>query len=144
MTYALPPLPGTPNFPFFPGSYTTQRMETAQRGVESPFRVPESEFMALVRGLGFKFNVADLDVLTATKSLEMQRRIKAEEQQLRVLGNKLRDFEITVDEFEKESEKLIKEIMRIADRYGVKFDRADKAKDIPCAFEQIEELLSPK
>ena len=34
--------------------------------------------------------------------------------------------------------------MRIADRYGVKFDRADKAKDIPGAFEQIEELLSPK
>jgi hypothetical protein len=131
----------TPNFPFFPGSYTTQRMERAQRGVESPFRVPETEFMALVRGLGFKFNIADLDVLTATKSLEMQRKIKAEEEQLRVLGNKLRDFEITEDEFEKRSEKLIEKIMRIADMYGVKFDKADKAKDIPGAFEQIEELL---
>ena len=131
----------TPNFPFFPGSYTTQRMETAQRGVESPFRVPETEFMALVRGLGFKFNVADLDVLTATKSLEMQRRIKAEEEQLRILGNKLRDFKITEDEFEKKSEKLIKEIMRIADMYGVKFDKADSAEDIPGAFEQTEELL---
>jgi len=131
----------TPNFPFFPGSYTTQRMEKAKRGVESPFRVPETEFMALVRGLGFKFNVADLDVLTATKSLEMQRRIKAEEEQLRVLGNKLRDQEITEAEFEKESEKLIKEIMKIADRYGVKFDKADSAKDIPGAFEQTKELL---
>jgi len=131
----------TPNFPFFPGSYTTQRMEKAQRGVESPFRVPETEFMALVRGLGFKFNIADLDVLTATKSLEMQRRIKAEEEQLRVLGNKLRDREITEAEFEKESEKLIKEIMKIADRYGVKFDKADSAKDTPGAFEQTEELL---
>ena len=131
----------TPNFPFFPGSYTTQRMETAQRGVESPFRVPETEFMALVRGLGFKFNIADLDVLTATKSLEMQRKIKAEEEQLRVLGNKLRDREITEAEFEKESEKLIKEIMKIADRYGVKFDKADSAKDTPGAFEQTEELL---
>ena len=131
----------TPNFPFFPGSYTTQRMEKAKRGVESPFRVPETEFMALVRGLGFKFNVADLDVLTATKSLEMQRRIKAEEEQLRVLGNKLRDQEITEAEFEKESEKLIKEIMKIADRYGVKFDKADSAKDTPGAFEQTEELL---
>jgi len=131
----------TPNFPFFPGSYTTQRMEKAQRGVESPFRVPETEFMALVRGLGFKFNIADLDVLTATKSLEMQRKIKAEEEQLRVLGNKLRDREITEAEFEKESEKLIKEIMKIADRYGVKFDKADSAKDTPGAFEQTEELL---
>ena len=131
----------TPNFPFFPGSYTTQRMEKAKRGVESPFRVPETEFMALVRGLGFKFNVADLDVLTATKSLEMQRRIKAEEEQLRVLGNKLRDREITEAEFEKESEKLIKEIMKIADRYGVKFDKANSAKDIPGAFEQTKELL---
>jgi len=131
----------TPNFPFFPGSYTTQRMEKAKRGVESPFRVPETEFMALVRGLGFKFNVADLDVLTATKSLEMQRRIKAEEEQLRVLGNKLRDQEITEAEFEKESEKLIKEIMKIADRYGVKFDKANSAKDIPGAFEQTKELL---
>ena len=131
----------TPNFPFFPGSYTTQRMEKAQRGVDSPFRVPETELMALVKGLGFKFNVADLDVLSATKSLEMQRRIKAETEQLRVLGNKLRDNEITEKEFEKKSEKLIKEIMKIADRYGVKFDKADSAEDIPGAFEQTEELL---
>ena len=71
----------------------------------------------------------------------MQRRIKAEEEQLRVLGNKLRDQEITEAEFEKESEKLIKEIMKIADRYGVKFDKADSAKDISGAFEQTEELL---
>ena len=131
----------TPNFPFFPGSYTTQRMEKAQRGVDSPFRVPETELMALIKGLGFKFNVADLDVLSATKSLEMQRRIKAEEEQLRVLGNKLRDNEITEKEFEKKSEKLIKEIMKIADRYGVKFDKADSAEDIPGAFEQTEDLL---
>jgi hypothetical protein len=121
----------TPNFPFFPGSYTTQRMERAQKGVESPFRTPETEFMALVKGLGFKFNIADLDVLTATKSLEMQRRIKAEEQQLRVLGNKLRDLEISEEEFEKKSEKIIQKIMKIADRYGVKFDKADMAEDIP-------------
>ena len=121
----------TPNFPFFPGSYTTQRMEKAQRGVESPFRTPETELMALVKGLGFKLNVADLDVLTATKSLEMQRRIKAEEQQLRVLGNKLRDLEISEEEFEKKSEKIIQKIMKIADRYGVKFDKADMAEDIP-------------
>ena len=131
----------TPNFPFFPGSYTTQRMEKAQRGVESPFRVPETEFMALAKGFGLKLNIADLDVLTATKSLEMQRKIKAEEEQLRVLGSKLRDFEITEKEFEKESEKIIKKIERIADMYGVKFDRADRAKDIPGAFEQTEDLL---
>jgi len=71
----------------------------------------------------------------------MHRRIKAEEEQLRILGNKLRDFKITEDEFEKKSEKLIKEIMRIADMYGVKFDKADSAEDIPGAFEQTEELL---
>jgi len=121
----------TPNFPFFPGSYTTQRLEKAQRGVESPFKTPETELMALIKGLGFKFNIADLDVLTATKALEMQRRIKAEEQQLRVLGNKFRDRKITEAEFEKESQKLIDEIMKIADRYGVKFDKADSSKDIP-------------
>jgi len=121
----------TPNFPFFPGSYTTQRMEKARRGVESPFRTPETELMALVKGLGLKLNVADLDVLTATKALEMQRRIKAEEQQLRVLGNKFRDREITESEFNKKSQKLIDEIVKIADRYGVKFDKADSAKDIP-------------
>ena len=121
----------TPNFPFFPGSYTTQRMEKAQRGVESPFKTPETELMALIKGLGFKLNVADLDVLTATKVLEMQRSIKSEEQKLRILGNKFRDREITESEFNKKSQKLIDEIVKIADRYGVKFDKADSAKDIP-------------
>ena len=121
----------TPNFPFFPGSYTTQRMERARKGVESPFRTPETELMALAKGLGLKLNIADLDVLTATKSLEMQRSIKSEEQKLRVLGTKLRDLEISEEEFEKKSEKIIQKIIKIADRYGVKFDKADMAEDIP-------------
>ena len=132
----------TPNFPFFPGSYTTQRMETARRNVESPFRVPSSELFALAQGLGFKFNIADLDVLTATKALEMQRRIKSEEQLLRKLGKQLANLQISEKKYEKESEKLIKKIQRIADIYGVKFDKAGSPEDIPGAFEQTEELLN--
>jgi hypothetical protein len=132
----------TPNFPFFPGSYTTQRMETARRNVESPFRVPSSELFALAQGLGFKFNIADLDVLTATKALEMQRRIKSEEQLLRKLGKQLANLQISEKKYEKESEKLIKKIQRIADMYGVKFDKAGSAEDIPGAFDQTDELLN--
>jgi len=132
----------TPNFPFFPGSYTTQRMEIARRNVESPFRVPSSELFALAKGLGFKFNIADLDVLTATKALEMQRRIKSEEQLLRKLGKQLANLQISEKEYEKKSEKLIKKIHKIADMYGVKFDKAGSAEDIPGAFEQTDELLN--
>ena len=120
----------TPNFPFFPGSYTTQNMEKAQRGVESPFRVPETELFALIKGMGLKINIADLNVLGAVKSLELSRKIKSEEEQIQVLSSRLRNRDINEKEFELKVDKIIKRIQEIGERYSIKFDKISSPRDI--------------
>ena len=119
-----------PNFPFFPGSYTTKNMEREQRGVESPFRTPGTELKALIRGVGFKFNVADLDVLGATKSLELNKKLKTENEQIQVLVSKLRNKQINEKEFEIKVKKITKRMERIAEQYDIKFQKIASPRDI--------------
>ena len=119
-----------PNFPFFPGSYTTKNMEREQRGVESPFRTPGTELSALIRGVGFKLNVADLDVLGATKSLELTKKLRTEKEQIQSLVSKLRNKQITETEFEIKAEKITKRMERIAEQYDIKFQKIASPRDI--------------
>lgn len=57
-----------PNIPFLPGSYSTQRIDSARKGKESPYRSKETELEALFRSLGFKIETKSIGKLKNFKS----------------------------------------------------------------------------
>ena len=63
----------TPNIPFLPGSYATQRIDTARKGqAESPYRAKETEIGALFRSLGFKNRNKIYRKIRSIKSLRIK------------------------------------------------------------------------
>ena len=111
-----------PNFPFAPYSYTTQRIERARKGIESPFKTEESELGALFKGLGFKVNQADLDVLTANKVLELKKRIQATNE---LMAKDLADYrsgKLTYKEFETAIQDKSLDIAKVSDSYSKKLN----------------------
>lgn len=116
-----------PNFPFAPGSYTTENIERARKQIsESPFRAPETELSALARGLGFKIKEADVEKLSAAKALELKNKIKGIREQMGVEYSKFQKGSITEEEFEKRIEEKSERIGKIADTYNIKFETMGK------------------
>lgn len=122
-----------PNFPFAPGSYTTERIERARKGMESPFRTDETELGALVRGLGFKINQADLDVLTTKKVLELKKRIQSTNELMSQDLSNYRSGKLTYDEFQNAIQNKSKDIAKLADSYSKKLNLSSQ-KDQPKNF----------
>ena len=115
-----------PNFPFIPGSYSTQRINRATRdGNISPYREDEPEWMAILTSFGFKVSNKSLDTLTATKSLELSKQIKALDLQLKSLGKQLASGEITMNQFDKKSAKIIVEMQKKAMIFGGRVEGID-------------------
>ena len=111
----------TPNIPFFPGSYSTQRIDTARKGDESAYRTKETEIGALVRSLGFKFEVKSIEKLQALKAGELRRKLKALREQIQDLVNKLNRGLITQEQYEKSVDKIDVLISKTADKYDDAF-----------------------
>ena len=87
-----------PNFPFVPGSYSTQRIKRARVGEESPFRAEESELAAFFNSVGFKYQKVDIDKLRSVKGLEFQRKVNGIRQQINNEARKFRDGKISREE----------------------------------------------
>ena len=131
----------TPNFPFFPGSYTSKAIERARKAPEdsSAFTADRTELGVLLRGFGFKYNVADIEKLSAGKALEMNKKIKANREKISDLAKKLNNNLISEEKFIKDVNKIEERIIRIGEIYGVKFDTAssifrEEPKDIVAGF----------
>ena len=116
----------TPNFPFFPGSYTSKAIERSRLAPRdsSAFTVDRTEFGSLLRGFGFKYDVADIDKLAAGKALEMNKKIKANTEKISDLAKKLNQNLISEEKFIKDVTKIEERIIRLGTIYGIKFDTA--------------------
>ena len=114
----------TPNFPF-PGSYTSKAIERARKAPEdsSAFTTDRSELGVLARGFGFKYNVADVEKLSASKALEMNKKLELLEK-ISELAKKLNNNLISEEKFIKDVAKIEERIIRLGEIYGVKFDTA--------------------
>ena len=106
-----------PNIPFFPGSYSTQRIQSARRGEESAYRSKETELGALFNALGFKVQTKSIEKLEALKAGELRRKLKGAQQQIQDLNNKLTKGLITEKKYYKELAKEEKLIEKIASKY---------------------------
>lgn len=119
----------TPNFPFFPGSYSTERIERARKNIPSPYRTQETEIGALLKGLGFKFNEADLNVLTLNKVKEMERNLKPYQEKNTILKNKYLAGKINEKEFENKILENAEKTANLIDRYDKKFNFTSQVKN---------------
>ena len=115
----------TPNFPFFPGSYSTQNIERARLAPKdsSPFRSDRTELMEFFRSVGFKVNEADIEKLSAQKGLEFQKRIAAERELLTDLAKQFNNNKITEQEYLKGEKKLLNKMERIVKIYDKRFEK---------------------
>ena len=118
----------TPNFPFFPGSFTTERIDRARRGIPSAYRPPELEMGALFRGLGFKIEQADIAKLTTAKTIELRKELNAQKGALRNKAIDFKNKKITEEDYQKEAIERYTAIEKIISRYGKKFSKAASAQ----------------
>ena len=106
-----------PNIPFLPGSFSTQRIQTARKGEASPFREKETELSALFRALGFKFETQSIDKLENLKAGEINRKLKAYQEQATDLQRKYQRGLINEQTFEKKLLVIQNKAEKLADKY---------------------------
>ena len=126
----------TPNIPFLPGSYSSRKLEKTRKGMESPFRAEQSEFVALMQTLGFKVEKADLEKLTTGKVFELKRKLKGFEEQMDLYRKQYREGVINEETVTKKINKVAEKMRKIAERYGVAFELATYAKEKPGLFDR--------
>ena len=116
----------TPNFPFLPGSYTTQALERARKAPPgtSPYSVDRTEAGVLLRGFGFKYDVADIEKLAATKNIEFSKKIRANQEKISNLVKDLNANKISEDEFIKKARKIEDRIIKISEQFDIKLNKA--------------------
>ena len=140
----------TPNIPFLPGSYATQRIDTARKGqAESPYRAKETEIGALFRSLGFKIETKSIEKLEALKAGELNRKLRGIREQIQDQVNKLNRGLITEEQFDKKINKLTNLIEKTAEKYDEAFSvykvenykQPVRIDEIPSAIKQQTDKL---
>ena len=111
----------TPNIPFLPGSYSTQRIDSARKGQESPYRTKETEITALLRSLGLKVETKSIDKLTAIKAGELRRKIKPIRENIADLNNDLYKGLISEEQYQKKLKYQEDLLLKIVDKYNEAF-----------------------
>ena len=106
-----------PNFPFVPGSYSTARIERARKGKETGFRSEESEAVAFLNSVGFKFQKTDIKKLRTVKGFEFKRKMNGIKQQIRNEATKRRDAKISDEEYENNIQEIKDKFYEIRESY---------------------------
>ena len=114
----------TPNIPFLPGSYSSEKLEKTRKGLKSPFVPQQSELVALMQTLGFKIERAELDKLKTGKVYELKRKLKGYEEQINLYRNDFRKGLINRETAKTKIDKVAKEMRTLAKKYGVEFEKA--------------------
>ena len=117
-----------PNIPFLPGSYSSQTLETARKGLKSPFRVEGTELTALTRALGFKVERADIKTLKAGKVFELKRKIDGFREQINLVRSDYRKGLVNKENAKEKINKIANKIRVEAAKYKIYFKLADFAK----------------
>jgi hypothetical protein len=118
----------TPNIPFLPGSYSSRKLETTRKGMDSPFRADQSELISLMQTLGFKIEKADIKKLKTGKTFELKRKLEAYKEQMNIYRKKYRNGLINKETAQKEIRLIADKIRKVSEKYGVAFKIADYAR----------------
>tara|TARA_R100001129_G_C5255119_1_gene229477 strand:- start:38 stop:949 length:912 start_codon:yes stop_codon:yes gene_type:complete len=113
-----------PNIPMLaPGSFSSQRIRAAREGEEDPeFRTKETELEALIRSVGLKLQVKDINKLAALKDLELNRKVSAFRDKIKDLNKKFTNGLINEKNYEKKLIKLENKIDKLFEKYDDIFE----------------------
>tara|TARA_R110001606_G_scaffold60937_1_gene143172 strand:- start:38 stop:625 length:588 start_codon:yes stop_codon:yes gene_type:complete len=132
-----------PNVPFVPGTYSTTKIESTRKGMDSPFRPDQVELLSIAQSLGFKIEKADISKLKAGKVFELKRKITGYKEQISELRKEYIKGLINKETFTMKAEKIAEKIQAEANKYQIKFDKATYA-DTKEPFEDIKNLFEGK
>ena len=121
-----------PNFPFVPGSYSTQRIARA-RDDKSPLARNETELVALLNILGVKIEEADIGRLRTIKGMEYRRRLKGIQDQIRAVYSKSSKGAIN-------KEKRDKELAELNDKFKTLSNTYSKALNMEINYQEGAEI----
>jgi len=110
-----------PNIPFLPGSYATQRIDSARKGEESPYRAKETELEALFRSVGFKLETKSIEKLETLKAAELNRKIKPIRENIQDLNNRLNKGLLSEEQYEKKLKYQEDLLEKVVDKYDQAF-----------------------
>ena len=106
-----------PNFPFIPGSYSTERIKKA-RTDKSVLARNESELLAFLNTVGVKIEEADISRLRTIKGFEYRRRLKGIEEQIRAVYSDFNRGAIDEEKRDKKLTTLNKKFKKLSDTYS--------------------------
>ena len=106
-----------PNFPFIPGSYSTERIKRARED-KSTLARNESELLAFLNTVGVKIEEADISRLRTIKGFEYRRKINGIREQIRGVYGKFNKGSIDESKRDKELTKLNKKFERLNEEYS--------------------------
>ena len=106
-----------PNFPFVPGSYSTERIARARKD-ESPLKRNETELMAFLNTLGFKIDKTNLSRLKTIKGFEFRRQLNGLEEQMRAVYNQYSIGKIDLEKRNKLLAELDVKYKKISKRFS--------------------------
>ena len=121
-----------PNFPFVPGSYSTERIARA-RDDKSPLARNETELIALLNTLGVKIEEADIGRLRTIKGMEYRRRLKGIQDQIRAVYSKFSKGTIN-------QEKRDKELAELNDKFKTLSNTYSKALNMEINYQEGAEI----
>jgi len=133
----------TPNIPFLPGSYSSEKLERTRKGLDSPFTADQSELVSLMQTLGFKIERAELNKLKTGKVYELKRKLKGFEEQINKYRNDYRKGLINRETAKKEIDIVAKKMRELSEKYGVYFEKATYSQPKE-PFEDIKGLFERK
>lgn len=114
-----------PNFPFIPGAYSTQKLERALREEESPYRVPQTEFEALLNSFGFKVSNKSIATLTVRAKADLQKKISLERYKIKIARQRLNNSQITMADYDRILSDKRKKIYDLIDEYKLRLEGFD-------------------
>ena len=132
-----------PNIPFLPGSYSSKKLETTRKGIESPFKTEQMELLTLAQTLGFKIEKADIQKLKAGKVFELKRKIDGFKEQMNQYRTQYRNGLINKKTAQEKIEITANKIRALAEEYDIAFKKADYA-EIKEPFEKVTNLFEKK
>jgi len=117
-----------PNFPFVPGSYSTERIERARKD-KTPLSRGESEILAFANTIGFKVTQPTISRLKTIKTLEFRRKIKGLQEKLRITYNKYDRGQISLEKRNDQISEIDKQYVKIRDKFA-------KDTNVPIDFQK--------
>jgi hypothetical protein len=116
-----------PNFPFVPGSFSTERINKATFESKSAYREDENEITAILNSVGFKINNVSVTKLKRSESMRLNKKLKVIKADIKDLVRQLKEGRITKQEYDGKRQDKIEQMKDLALNSRLRLEGFDPA-----------------